>query len=108
MNRRPRVQAARPARPGGGGDTWEQDWRADVMRQLSESATSHQQTAVILERLSNRFDEHDRRIEALEQAPAQRRGDAYTRRGLTIQELYVAVTTLAVIAAMLAPHLAWR
>lgn len=88
--------------------TWERDWRTDVTRQLDESAEKQAQTAVILERLSNRLDEHDRRINALETAPQQRRQDAYQRRGLTLNELYVLVTALGVLFAILSPHLGWH
>lgn len=52
---------------------WESNWRQDVTHQLHESGQAHQQTAIILERLGNRLDEHDRRIGALESQPDRTR-----------------------------------
>ena len=86
---------------------WERDWRGDVMRQLRESSEAHQQAAVILERLSNRLDEHDRRIKSLEDAPqkAQAAQIAETaRRGLTTQEILAVVGVLTFTLAVFAPH----
>jgi hypothetical protein len=66
---------------GGGSDgwqgesaaQWEAQWRADVARQLQQSGQALQDTALTLERLGNRLDEHDRRIGELE---ASRKSEA--------------------------------
>lgn len=81
------------------------EWRTDVTRELERSAQAHQQTAVILERLSNRLDEHDRRIAALEQAPGQQAQQQQTRAGLNLQAVYVGVAICALVVAILSPHL---
>ena len=82
------------------------EWRTDVTRELERSAQAHQQTAVILERLSNRLDEHDRRIAALEKAPQSEARERETRAGLSLQALYTGVAVCALLVAILSPHIA--
>lgn len=99
------------------GDTWERDWRGEVMRQLREmdearqaaaaqQAAQQQSNAVILERHLARLDEHDRRIAALESAPVQQAQQQQTRVGLNLQALYTGVAICALLVAILSPHLA--
>ena len=82
------------------------EWRTDVTRELERSAQAHQQTAVILERLSNRLDEHDRRLAALESAPQSEARERTERAGLSLQALYVGVAVCALVLSILSPHIA--
>ena len=82
------------------------EWRTDVTRELERSSQAHQQTAVILERLSNHFDDLDRRVTALEKAPQSEARERETRAGLSLQALYVGVAVGALILSILSPHLA--
>ena len=84
------------------------EWRREVNGWREDTDRSQQATAIILERLTNRLDEHDRRIIALERAPTEQRANNATKRGLTLQEIYVMLTGLGVLAAILQPHLVWR
>jgi porphobilinogen deaminase len=77
------------------------------MRQLDESAVAHQQAAVILERLSNRLDEHDRRIATLESRPDRDRQTLLGVGNLSANALYVVVALVA-LALSLAPHLTFH
>lgn len=67
----------------------EQEWRADVSRRQDDTERSQQQAAIILERLTNRLDEHDRRLTALEQAPETRERKVIAVGGLTTNVLYL-------------------
>lgn len=81
------------------GETWERDWRGDVMRQLKASAGAHQQTAVILERLTARLDEHDRRISALEEQPSNTRANVNVT-----SQVAIAALALGALLLSLATH----
>ncbi|HET9109686.1 MAG TPA: hypothetical protein VFN78_02560 [Ktedonobacterales bacterium] len=67
----------------------EQEWRADVTRRVDDTERNQQQAAIILERLTNRLDEHDRRLTALEQAPETRERKVVALGGLTTNVVYV-------------------
>ena len=98
-------------------DTWERDWRGEVMRQLREmdearredaaqQAEQQRENAVILERHLARLDEHDRRIAALEKAPQSEARERTERAGLSLQALYVGVAVCALVLSILSPHIA--
>lgn len=86
------------------GDAWERDWRGDVMRQLRESGEALQQTAVSLERLNGRLDEHDRRISALESQPAQVRAKVSSYGAFSVN-VALAVIALLALTVSLASHI---
>lgn len=81
------------------------EWRRSVTRDLAESARLHSQAAVTFERVNSRLDEHDRRIAALERAPAAEAQQQQTRAGLNLQAVYLGVAICALIVAILSPHL---
>jgi hypothetical protein len=93
---------------GATGADYLHEWRANVDQQISEQAEDQQRTAIILERLTNRLDEHDRRIKALEDEPGRRRSEAITRRGLSLQEFYIALLVVGLLLSFLTPHLSWH
>ena len=104
-----RGRAAHPSAnaPASAAAAWEQEWRADVTRQLDDSAEKHEKAGVILERLTNRLDEHDRRISALEERPQQAREARLGERNLTAQLWLVGCGLLTVLAYLL-PHLSFH
>lgn len=73
-------------------------------RELRTSAEKHAQTAVILERLTNRLDEHDRRIKALESAPGAQARARDVREGLTIQTAVFIVMALTLLWSGIGAH----
>lgn len=84
-------------------------WRADITRQLEASAQSHQATAIILERLKNQMDDHDRRLNLLELAPDKRRQQFSMEGGCLGQVLFACLSGTAVlisIIGVLAQH--WK
>lgn len=89
------------------GDRLFDEWRGDVNRQLDASATAQNQVALILERLTNRLDEHDRRIKALEDAPIVQRRAADSQSNRQAQWFMAACGALTVLAYAL-PHLHWQ
>lgn len=94
----------------GGGNTanaWEQEWRSGVMSQLGEIADKQESAALILERLTNRFDEHDRRITALEGLPARQQSTLFGVTGLGINAVF-AVIALVSLAISLGSHLSFH
>lgn len=82
------------------GEAWERDWRSEIMRQLKESAVAHQQTAVTLERLNGRLDEHDRRLDALEQQPSSLRNFFGTYGGCLGQVVFAVLSGAGTIIAI--------
>ena len=93
---------------GATGASYLNEWRANVDQQINEQAEDQQRTAIILERLTNRLDEHDRRIKALEDEPRQRRSEALARRGVSLQEVYLVLLGVGLVLSILTPHLALR
>lgn len=79
----------------------EQELRADMSRRVDDTERNQQQAAIILERLTNRLDEHDRRITALEEAPT-------VGRGLTLQTLSTIGLFLAMAVTLVAPHVSFH
>lgn len=79
------------------------EWRADVSQQLDDIARALQQSSIIQERLTNRLDEYDRRIKALEQAPAERERTVVGLGGLIGQYAYLLIAGMLLWLAV-APH----
>lgn len=79
--------------------------------QVGDMAAQMNQTALILERLSTRFDaleeEHDRRISALEARPREAREARLGERNLSTQVWLVGCGILTVLAYLL-PHLSFH
>lgn len=99
--------------------TWERDWRASVARQLADNAKQNQATAILLERLSNRFDEHEEdikdataRIKALEERPERKRELAVSALGAKGQVWSAYIAVAAIVVALIEPwlqsHLIWH
>lgn len=78
-----------------------------LVTQVDGIAEKQGQTAVILERLTNYFQDHDRRIQALEAQPAQQRASVFSDRQLLFMFGSFIVSLTALIAS-LAPHLSFR
>lgn len=83
------------------------EWRADVSQQLDDIARALQQSSIIQERLTNRLDEYDRRIKALEQAPAERERTVVGLGGLIGQYAYLLIAGVLLWLA-LSPHIGWH
>lgn len=84
-----------------------EEWRTDTDDRMDRHDTALQKTALILERLTNRFDEHDRRINALEERPREAREARLGERNLTAQLWLVGCGLLTVLAYLL-PHLSFH
>ena len=97
---------------------WEREWRQGIEGRLKETAEANkkaaeanQETAVILERVNGRLDEHDRRIKTLEDA--RQNAPQETRAWITTANS--GISTLIAIAAVLIslllgllPHLSFH
>ncbi len=89
---------------GGSGDSaaqWEADWRKGVSDQLKQSGDALQAASLTLARLSDRLDEHDRRIEALEAQPATARANNLSDRAQSIMLGSLLVSLLALLVSIL-------
>lgn len=72
-------------------DAFEREWREGVSRQLHEAAQSNQATALILVRIQERLDQHDKVLERIERiqaeaAPASLSEPAGVSRKLTLSD----------------------
>lgn len=99
--------ANQPSSGGGGaGENWGQEWRANISRQVNEGAQALQSAAVMLERVSGRLDDHDRRIGLLESRPDKLRADIGTYGGCSSQVFYIGLgafnSLLAITGTILA------
>ena len=86
---------------------WEREWRDNVTKQLAENSETLARTAVALERLSNRWDEHDRRIEALESQPANARANISSYGAVSIMAVTGLIALLSLIITLTA-HLSYH
>lgn len=101
---RSRRKAPAMSQSSGGGRGYLDEWRADVNQQLDDAAHMLQQANIVLERLTNRLDEYDRRITALEQAPQQRERTVIGVGGLLGNAACVAIA-LAALLLSVASHI---
>lgn len=83
---------------------WEQEWRSGVMSQLGEMVEKQESTAVILERLSNLYVSHDKRIEALEEQPAKKQAAFLGVTGLSINAIWAGMSIISFIVVVVSPH----
>lgn len=83
--------------------SYSREWRAQVSDALKVSAEKHQQTAIILERLTGQLDEHDARLRALEERPKRQQATVVGVGGLIGQYAYLLIAGMLLWLA-LAPH----
>lgn len=91
-----------------GGAHYLDEWRSDVNQQLDDSARMLQTNQIILERLTNHLDDLERRTSKLESAPAERERQVVGIGGLVGQGFYILLSAMAIIIALLAPHVAFH
>lgn len=77
-----------------------EEWRADVNQQLDDISRSIQQSNIILERLTNRHEEFDRRLRLLEQAPEQRERTVIGLGGLVGNAIYIGLLTVSILLSL--------
>ena len=97
---------------------WEREWRQGIEGRLKETAEANkraaeanQETAVILERVNGRLEEHDRRIAALEARPAQSANEArlwFTTANSGLGTLIAIAAVLISLLIGLLPHLTFH
>lgn len=80
------------------------EWRAQVMDKLNETADKYERAAVILERVTNLLDEHDKAIKALQEQPEKKHTAFLGNTGVSLNAVYATMSVVSFIAVFVAPH----
>lgn len=78
------------------------EWRQGVNSELAESARLHREASVNFARLNIQYEEHDKRIGKLENAPATRRTDIGTYGGCLAQLATAFFTVVGIVISITA------